>query len=103
MQQRPDSRERSSTTSRDAAANSGVVRVVPGPPTSELDSMVPGRLDRKGILVRNANIDTATVAEHDRLVQELRRAGVRLKRPQSSYRLEHPLGGDRLRFRFVAP
>ena len=52
--------------------------------------------DRKDVLVRNANIDTATVAEHDRLVQELRRAGV--KRPVSTYRLEHPLGGDRLRF-----
>ena len=86
MQQRPDSRERS-----------------PGPPLSEQDSTVPSRLDRKDILARNANIDVATVAEHDRLVQELRRAGVRLKRPQSSYRLEHPLGGDRLRFRFIAP
>ena len=59
---------------------------------------LPGRLDRKDVLAHNANIDAATVAEHDRLVQELRRAGVRLKRPQSSYRLEHPLGGDRLRF-----
>ncbi len=86
MQQRHDSREQS-----------------PGPPPSEPDSMVPSRLDRKDVLVRNANIDAATVAEHDRLVQELRRAGVRLKRPQSSYWLEHPLGGDRLRFRFITP
>ena len=54
--------------------------------------------DRQDVLGLNANIDTATVAEHGRLVQELRRAGVHLKRPLSRYRLEHPLGGDRLRF-----
>ena len=56
------------------------------------------RLDREDVLVRNANIDTAVLAEHDRLVQELKRAGVGLKRPTRRHRLEHPLGGDRLRF-----
>ena len=54
--------------------------------------------DRRNILLRNANIDTDTVAEYDRLVQELKRAGVHLKRRPSTYRLEHPLGGDRRRF-----
>ena len=56
------------------------------------------KLDREDVLVRNANIDAAVLAEHDRLVQELKRAGVGLKRPTPRYRLEHPLGGDRLRF-----
>ena len=54
--------------------------------------------DRKDVLVRNANIDIATVAEHDRLVQELKRAGVYPKTSLPRYRLEHPLGGDRMRF-----
>ena len=49
------------------------------------------RLDREDVLVRNANIDTAVLAEHDRLVQELKRAGVGLKRPTRRHRLEHPL------------
>ena len=56
------------------------------------------RLDREDVLVRNANIDTAILAEHDRLVEELKRAGAGLKRPQSKRRLEHPLGGDPMRF-----
>ncbi len=56
------------------------------------------KLDREDVLLRNANIDTAVLAEHDRLVKELKRAGVSLKEPPSQYRLEHPLGGDRMRF-----
>ena len=56
------------------------------------------RFDREDVLVRNANIDTTILAEHDRLVQDLKRAGAGLKRSQSRYTLEHPLGGDRMRF-----
>lgn len=56
-----------------------------------------GRSDRKDVLARNANIDISTLAEYERLVQELERAGVDIKRPQPKQRLEHPLGGDRLR------
>ena len=54
------------------------------------------RFDRDDILVRNVNIDTVTVASHDRLVQELERLGVEVKKPR--FKLEHPLGGDRRRF-----
>ncbi len=54
------------------------------------------QFDREDVLARNANVNTATVALHDKLVQELKRLGVEIKRPQ--FNLEHPLGGDRLRF-----
>ena len=54
------------------------------------------RLDREDVLARNANVDAATVAAHDRLVEDLERLGVRVKKPR--FNLEHPLGGDRLRF-----
>ena len=54
------------------------------------------RFDKDDILARNVNIDTVTVASHDRLVQELERLGVEVKKPQ--FKLEHPLGGDRPRF-----
>ena len=56
-----------------------------------------GRFNRKDVLARNANIDISTLAEYERLVHELERAGVDLKRRQPKYGLEHPLGGDRLR------
>ncbi len=54
------------------------------------------RFDREDILARNVDINTATVASHDRLVQELERLGIEIKKPQ--FKIEHPLGGDRLRF-----
>ena len=59
---------------------------------------LPDKLDREVVLVRNANIDTAILAAHDRLVQELKRAGLGLNRSQPRHTLEHPLGGDRMRF-----
>lgn len=55
-----------------------------------------GRSDRKDVLAHNANIDISALAEYERLVQELERAGVDLKRSQSKHGLEHPLGRDRL-------
>ncbi len=54
------------------------------------------RFDREAVLARNASVNAATVASHDKLVEDLERLGVKVKKPQ--FRLEHPLGGDRLRF-----
>ena len=54
------------------------------------------RSDREDVMARNVSINAATVKSHDRLVEDLERIGVRIKKPR--FNIEHPLGGDRLRF-----
>ena len=49
-------------------------------------------LDRKKVLQQNRNVNSDTVAAHERLEQELKKIGVEIK---PRFNVEPPLGSDR--------